>query len=373
MIVPFYRPWILDEDIARTTAVLRSGWLTSGPFCEDVEAELRRLTGAKHALVMSSCTAALHTAFAFHRPEPYARVIVPDFTFAATATAVVNAGAQPLLCDVDPDSGGLDPEKVEILLQSQPDVVGIAAVHYAGIACDIASLRELAQRFGLFLVEDAAHALGTSHEGGKVGAASKDGTALSFYATKNVTSGEGGALLTDDDDLARFARLFRYHGLSRIAWDRVGAPSPFDATYDIGTVGFKYNLSDINAALLLGQLRRFERGQLRRKELAERYIEAFAELPVQCMGHRNPGHAWHLFVLRSGRARDLSKDLFERGIGTQRHYRPLHELTVFKSEPLQFPTSSALGDTVISLPLYPGLSEAEQNHVIDSVQRFFCG
>lgn len=373
MIVPFYRPWILDEDITRTTAVLRSGWLTSGPFCEDVETELRRLTGAKHALVMSSCTAALHTAFAFHRPEPYARVIVPDFTFAATATAVMNAGAQPLLCDVDPDSGGLNPEEVEILLKSQPEVVGIAAVHYAGIACDIASLRELAQSFGVFLVEDAAHALGTSHEDGKVGAASKDGTALSFYATKNATSGEGGALLTDDDGLAEFARRFRYHGLSRIAWDRVGSPSPFDATYDIGEVGFKYNLSDINAALLLGQLQRFEEGQLRRKELAEYYVQAFADLPVKCMGEGVPGHAWHLFVVRSSRVRELSRYLFERGIGTQRHYRPLHELTFLKDNPLQFPVSTQLGSSVLSLPLYPDLTDVEQNLVITSVRSFFDG
>lgn len=373
MIVPFYRPWILDEDITRTAAVLRSGWLTSGPFCEDVETELRRLTGAKHALVMSSCTAALHTAFAYRVSEPREQVIVPDFTFAATATAVINAGARPLLCDVDPDSGGLNPEEVKILLETESDIVGIAAVHYAGIACDIAGLRELAKDFGVFLVEDAAHALGTSHEDGKVGAASRDGVALSFYATKNATAGEGGALLTDDDGLAEFARQFRYHGLSRIAWDRVGTPSPFDATYDIATVGFKYNLSDVNAALLLGQLQRFEEGQLRRKELAERYVEAFYELPVQCLGAGYPGHAWHLFVVRSARARGLSKYLFERGIGTQRHYRPLHELTFTKDDPSQFPISSSLSSSVISLPLYPDLTEAEQDHVIASVRSFFDG
>src|SRR3990167_7133621 len=255
MIVPFYRPWILDEDIDRATAVLRSGWLTSGPRCGDVEAELCRLTSAKYALVMSSCTAALHTAFVYHRPKSADQIIVPDFTFAATATAVVNAGAVPLLCDVEPESGGLDPNEVERLLRSQPNVIGIAAVHYAGIPCDVASLREIAEHFGVFLVEDAAHALGSSHSNGeKVGAASQDGTALSFYATKNATSAEGGALLTDDDSLAQFARLFRYHGLTRIAWERESSPSPLDSTYDIETVGFKYNLSDLSAGLLLGQL-----------------------------------------------------------------------------------------------------------------------
>lgn len=378
MIVPFYRPWILDEDVERVVSVLRSGWLTTGPRCDDVEAELRRLTGAKHALVTASCTAALHTAFAYHTLDlpalPSTHIIVPDFTFAATATAVLNAGSLPLLCDVDPKSGCLEPGAVEKLLWSQSNVIGIAAVHYAGIPCDITGLRELAQRFGIFLVEDAAHALGSLHANGeKVGAASRDGTALSFYATKNATSAEGGALLTDNDLLAEFARRFRYHGLTRIAWEREGSPSPFDSTYDIETAGFKYNLSDLSAGLLLGQLQRFEEGQYRRRKIAKWYIESFAELPVQCLGAEVPGHAWHLFVLRSNRARELSQHLLACGVGTQRHYQPLHELTFLKSDPSFFPNSSQLSDSVISLPLYPSLTSSEQAHVIDSVQRFFRG
>jgi dTDP-4-amino-4,6-dideoxygalactose transaminase len=374
VIVPFYRPWILDEDVDRVVNVLRSGWLTSGPCCEDVETELRNLTGAKHALVMSSCTAALHTAVAYHRPKSHALIIVPDFTFAATATAVVNAGAVPLLCDVELESGGLNPVAVEVLLRAHPNVIGVVAVHYAGIPCDTIKLRELARHFDVFLVEDAAHALGSAHPNGtKVGAASRDGVALSFYATKNATSGEGGALLTDDDELAQFARQFRYHGLTRIAWEREGSPLPFDATYDIETAGFKYNLSDVAAGLLLGQLRRFEEGQRRRREIAERYVAAFSQLPVHCMGAGVPGHAWHLFVLRSNRARELSKYLFDRGIGTQRHYRPLHELTFLRDDPSRFPNSSRLSSSVISLPLYPDLSEAEQSYVIDNVEEFFRG
>jgi dTDP-4-amino-4,6-dideoxygalactose transaminase len=373
LIVPFYRPWILDEDVDRVTAVIRSGWLTSGPRCEDVEAELRRLTGAKHALVMSSCTAALHAAFAYHQPKPHEQIIVPDFTFAATATAVVNAGARPLLCDVQTETGGLDPNVVESLLQ-QPNVIGIAAVHYAGIPCALAALRELAQRFSVFLVEDAAHALGSAHlNGEKIGSVSQDGTALSFYATKNATSAEGGALLTDNDALAQFTRLFRYHGLTRIAWDREGSPSPFDAVYDIETVGFKYNLSDLSAGLLLGQLQRFEEGQDRRKEIAKRYVEAFSELPVHCMGAEVPGHAWHLFVIRTDRARDLGKHLINCGVGNQHHYHPLHELSFVRGDPSLFPNSSQLSVSVLSLPLYPGLSEAEQDYVINSVRAFFHG
>lgn len=371
MTVPFHRPWILDEDVDRVAATLRSGWLTSGPRCDEVEAELRRLTGARHALAMSSCTAALHAAVARHRPRPADRVIVPDFTFAATAAAVVNAGALPLLCDVESDSGGLAPAEVEQLLRTHLNVTGIVAVHYAGIPCDVAGLRDLARRYEVFLVEDAAHALGATHPNGeRVGTAAKNGAALSFYATKNATSAEGGALLTDDDELAEFARRFRYHGLTRIAWEREGLPG---ATYDVADVGFKYNLSDLAASLLLGQLRRFEEGQALRRTVAERYIEAFSSLPVLCMGAGVRGHAWHLFVLRSSRALALGEHLASRGIGARHHYRPLHELTFTWDAPSRFPRSLNLSRSVISLPIYPGLSEAEQDQVIDGVQEFFRG
>lgn len=372
MIVPFYRPWILEDDIDRVAAVIRSGWLTSGVRCEAVEAELQRLTGAKHALAMASCTAALHAAVAYHRPSPTDQVIVPNFTFAATATAVVNAGAIPLLCDVELESGGLDPTAVESVLQDETNVVGIVAVHYAGIPCNVSALWEIARRRNLFLVEDAAHALGATHPSGeRVGAGSRDGVALSFYATKNATSGEGGALLTDDDALANFARLFRYHGLTRIAWEREGLP--VGSTYNIETVGFKYNLSDVAAALLLGQLERFEQGQAHRRRIAERYVDAFSDLPVHCMGARVQGHAWHLFVIRSDRARELASYLAARDIGTQHHYRPLHELSFVKDSSSRFSHSTRLASSVLSLPLYPGLSEAEQEHVIDEVKGFFDG
>lgn len=372
MTVPFHRPWILEDDVARVADTLRSGWLTSGPRVEEVEIELCRLTGAKHALAMSSCTAALHAAVARYRPRPTDRVIVPDFTFAATATAIFNAGAIPLLCDVDSDSGGLDPEAIEHLLLARRDVIGIVAVHYAGIPCDVAGLRGLARRHGVFLVEDAAHALGTAHpDGGKVGSAAEDGAALSFYATKNATSAEGGALLTDDDELAEFARRFRYHGLTRIAWEREG--SPLGATYDVADAGFKYNLSDLAASLLLGQLRRFEEGQRLRRAVAARYIKAFWDLPVHCMGADARGHAWHLFVLRSNRALELGEHLISRGIGARHHYRPLHELTFLRSDPAQYPRSLSLSRSVISLPIYPDLSENEQCHVIDAVREFFRG
>lgn len=370
--IPFYRPWILDEDVDRVTAVIRSGWLTSGARCEEVEHELRCLTGAKHALTMASCTAALHTAVAYHRPRPTDQIIVPDFTFAATATAVVNAGALPLLCDVELQSGALDPAAVERLLGERSNVVGIIVVHYAGIPGDVARLRDIARRFNVFLIEDAAHALGSVHANGeRVGEQSRDGVALSFYATKNATSAEGGALLTDDDELANFARKFRYHGLTRIAWEREG--SPFGSTYDIETVGFKYNLPDLAAGLLLGQLRRFAEGQERRRRLAERYVATFSRLPVQCMGAGVAGHAWHLFVLRSDRARELAEYLAAREIGTQHHYRPLHEFTFLKDSSPRFSHSSSLASSVISLPLYPGLSDDEQTCVINSVKDFFDG
>lgn len=364
MKVPFFRPSIDESDAARALACVRSGWLTTGPACAELEEALRAVTGAAHAVAMSSCTAALHCALAFRHLGPGDEVVVPSYTFVATASAVHHAGGVPVLADVRESDLNLGWPDVEVRLTSRTR--GVVAVDFAGAPFDRAELAgECADR-GLFLVADAAHSLGGDADGLPVGGDGLD-TCVSFYANKNVTTGEGGAVLTADGALDSFARSFRLHGMSADAWSRYGGAW---RPYDVAEFGWKYNLPDVLAALGVGQMRRLAETTARRAEIAGVYLDGFSNLPLRLPAD-SPGHAWHLFVIRTDRRDALMCHLREAGVATAVHYPPLHQMSVFAQADRDFPAAARAYETVLSLPLYPGLTREEQGYVVDRVKEFF--
>jgi dTDP-4-amino-4,6-dideoxygalactose transaminase len=379
--LPFALPSIGEDEIAEVVDTLRSGWLTTGPKVKRLEAAFADYVGAEHAIALSSCTAALHLSLAGLDLESSDDVIVPTLTFCSTANVVIHHGARPRLVDVGPDFN-IDPAAAEAAIHAARAegrrVRAIMPVHFAGQACDMTALCNLAQREGVELIEDAAHAVGTEYHGRKIGTFGRT-TSFSFYTIKNMTTGEGGMLTTNDGNLAERLRQLSLHGMSRDAWRRYeGAGSWY---YEVDEPGFKHNMSDIQAALGIHQLRRLDDFITSRQRLAQRYAQAFAEV-AQLEGplvHDDRRHAWHLYVLRL-RAERLKIDrnrfideLRALNIGTSVHFIPVHLHPYYQRQfgyrRGDFPVAEQLYDSIISLPLYPGLSPDDVDYVADSVIR----
>lgn len=372
--VPFFRPSIEPEDEQRVLDCIRSGWLTTGKECFALEAAVRERVGVPYAVSFSSATAALHCALAYRRLQPGDEVIVPDYTFVATASSVLHAGGVPVLCDVGGESLNLFWDDVEQRIT--PRTRGVVGVDFAGLPFDHSRFSLECKERGLFLVDDAAHALGSELGGaGGVPVGGYEGidACFSFYANKNVTTAEGGMLCTFDSDLDLFARRFRLHGMSVSAWNRYGgAWKP----YDVEDVGWKCNMPDLCAALGIGQVRRLSETVARRTAVAMRYSEAFSGWEVGApfgSGSLRTGHAWHLYIVRvpDGRRDALMAHLSARGVDSAIHYVPLHQLSAFRRPDEEFPVSTKAYVEVLSLPIYPSLSESEQGEVIDAVRSFF--
>lgn len=371
--ISFAAPSIEEADVEAVTRVLRSGWLSTGAECEQFEAELAAYTGAPHVLAVSSCTAALEIALDAQRFAPGSRVGVPTWTFVASASSVVRAGATPVLLDVDEDTLNLAPAALEAALDEGLD--GLVLVHFAGAPVDRAVL-DLAGGAGIPVIEDAAHALGATDHRGPISGAGTVGACFSFYASKNLTSGEGGALATHDAELAAFARSHRLHGLSRDAWKRyrVGA----DPTYDLFEPGLKANMPDLLAALGRSQLARFDRLQARRREVVRRYRCALADLPGLRVvpGDLDERSADHLMVvlLPEGVERAAVMAAFAADqIGTSIHFRPLHTFAWYAEHaplgPGGVPVADRLAGRALSLPLHAGLADADVDRVVEVLAR----
>lgn len=376
--LPYALPSIGEEEIAEVVDSLRSGWLTSGPKVRRLEDELAAYLGARHALAVSSCTAALHIALTALGIGPGDEVVVPTMTFCSTANVVIHLGARPVLVDVGPDMN-VTPEAIEAALT--PRTRAIVPVHYGGQPCDLQAIHALAARHGLPIVEDAAHAIGARYRDQKIGsdalAAPRSITCFSFYAIKNMTTGEGGAIATADDGLAETMRLLTLHGMSRDAWKRyTGAGSWY---YEVVLPGYKDNMTDIQAALGIHQVRRLEGFIETRRRYARLYDEAFCELPEVEVPIVRPGrcHVYHLYpiLLRlEGLAIDRARfieELRARGIGTSVHFVPVHlhpfYARQFGYRPGDLPCAEALYSRLVSLPLYPAMSEADVADVIQAV------
>ncbi len=376
--LPFAQPEIGDDEIAEVVDTLRSGWVTTGPKAKRFEADFAAFLGEPglHCVAVNSATAGLHLALEALGVGPGDEVITTTHTFTATAEVVRYLGADVKLVDIDPATLNIDPAAVEAAIG--PRTKAVIPVHFAGLAADMPRLLDIAARHGLKVVEDAAHALPTTCGGQLVGALASDATVFSFYANKTITTGEGGMLVTRDAALAARARVMRLHGISRDAFDRFTAKTPGWA-YEIVAPGFKYNLTDIAAALGIHQLKKAHAFQQRRAAIAARYDEAFATLPLLVPPAPPPGelHAWHLYTVRlavdAGIARDdFIERLFAAGIGCSVHYIPLHLHPYWRDryrlDPAMFPASQRAYERLVSLPIYTRMGDADVGRVIAAVR-----
>jgi dTDP-4-amino-4,6-dideoxygalactose transaminase len=373
-IVRFSPPSIGEDEIREVVDTLGSDWITTGPKVARFEQQFRGFVGAPAALALNSCTAGLHLSLVALGIGPCDEVITSTLTFTSTVNVVEHVGARPVLVDVEADTLNLDPECVESAIT--PRTKAIIAVHYAGHPADLDSLQEIADRHGIALIEDAAHGLPAAYRGRTVGS-SANLTSFSFYATKNLTTGEGG-MLTGDPELVDRARILSLHGMSRNAWNRYGAEGTW--FYDVVAPGFKYNMTDIQAALGLAQLARFEKLQARRARIFARYNEALMSIPglllPACRDHVE--HAWHLYVLRindgvfRGGRDQMVKLLKARGICTSVHFIPVHLHTYYREKygyrADDFPIALENYQRMLSLPLSPALTDDDVSRVIASVR-----
>lgn len=376
--LPFYRPSVSEAEIAAVVDTLRSGWLTMGPKTQRFEKEFSRYVDAPSAIAVNSATSGLHLVINALGIGPGDEVLVPTLTFASTAATVLHAGARPRLVDSDPDT--LNISVADAARQCGPRTKAIIPVHFAGHPCEMDEIRDLARERGLAVIEDAAHALPASYRGQKIGSLST-ATVFSFYATKNLTTGEGGMITTGDAALAERIRSRRLHGMTRDAWKRYTAEGTW--RYDVAYPGFKYNMTDMNAALGLVQLERLGSFQARRQAVVDRYQAALADVPEIELPTCKPyiEHAWHLFVVRVHHDRTrIHRDqviaaLAEAGIGTSVHFIPLHEHSyyqeTFRYQPKDFPNAGKQWERIISLPLFPDMDESDVDRVADALRTIF--
>jgi len=373
--VPLSRPAIGAEEIANVVATLESGWLTTGPRVAAFEAEFASYVGAAHAVAVNSCTAALHLSLLASGIGPGDEVITTPLTFCATANAILHTGATPVFVDVDPVTRNIDPEAVAAAITARTRA--IVPVHLGGHPADMVAVRGLAAAHNLMLVEDAAHAVETRSRAGKVGSTA-DFTCFSFYATKNLTTGDGGMVTTSDPQAAEWLRTAALHGLSRDGWSRYAKGG--SSHYEVLLAGFKYNMTDLQAAIGLAQLARLEEHHARRAAISAIYDASLADLPMTLPAPigRGERHGHHLYAVlvepeRNGRDRDsVAQQLAEKGIGTSIHFRALH-LHRFYADTLglragQFPNAERISDTTLSLPLSAALSDADVERVVAAVR-----
>ncbi|WP_346886278.1 DegT/DnrJ/EryC1/StrS aminotransferase family protein [Clostridium sp. UBA4395] len=372
--LPYAVPLIDDEDINEVVETLKSGWVAKGPRTIEFEKRFAEYTGSKYAVAMNSATAALHIALIAGGVKPGDEVITTPITFAATANTIIHVGATPVFVDVDPETFCIDANKIEEKITDK--TTAIVPVHYTGHACDMDKIRAIAEKYDLFVSEDAAHAIDTFYKGDLIGKKG-DCASFSFYATKNICTGEGGMLTTNSEDIAEKARVMSTHGMSKAAWNRYGKGGAW--RYDIEYPGHKYNMFDIQAALAKTQMNKLSAMQDRRKEIVKKYEEGFSTLD----GIKLPPeadyttHSWHLYVVRLELDKlTIDRDKFielmgEANIGTSVHFIPVHLMSYYREnfgyKEGDFPVAESYFDTILSLPLYPKMNDDDVEDVINAV------
>jgi dTDP-4-amino-4,6-dideoxygalactose transaminase len=377
--IPYALPDIgeAEQDAVRDT--LASGWVTTGPNCRAFEEEFAAyLGGGVTALAVNSATSGLHLALESLGVGPGDEVIAPTLTFTATTEIVRYLGADPVLADIDPKTLNIDPEDVRRRVTPRTKV--IIVVHYGGLACDMDAIFAIADEHGLKVVEDAAHAFPTTYQGDLVGTLRSDITVFSFYANKTITTGEGGMVVARDAALIERMRIMRLHGISRDAFDRFQSKKPA-WHYEVVAPGFKYNMTDVAAAMGRVQLRRIDAFLERREELAQRYFDGLAGLPLTLPPRALQGdkHAWHIFAVRlCGDGTDLApraeliEHLAAQGVGTSVHYIPLHRQPYWRDtyalDARSFPQADLAYHNIVSLPLYTKMTDEQQDRVIGAIR-----
>jgi dTDP-4-amino-4,6-dideoxygalactose transaminase len=379
--IPFHVPSIGDEEVHEVEATLRSGWLTTGPRTAQFEKEFSAYVRASHALTVNSCTAGLHVALAALGIGRGDEVITTPLTFCATVHTILHVGARPVLADIGAD-GNIDPD--EIARAITPRTRAIVPVHFSGLPCEMNAIWKLARKHGLFVIEDAAHAAGTHYEGFPIGmtptesgADASDAVAFSFYATKNMTTGEGGMITTPRESLAARMRMLSLHGMNRDAWNRYSERGSW--YYEVVDAGFKYNLTDMQSALGIHQLRKLDSFIETRARYAQIYNQALAgveevELPPDGPRFR---HSWHLYVLRLNLnmlkidRQGFVEELRRKGIGASVHFIPVPLHPFFARMPLaarHCRRALNLYPRLVSIPLYPAMTEEQVRYVADCVK-----
>ena len=377
--LPFALPEIGDEEIAEVIDTLKSGWVTTGPKARRFEQDFAAFLGAPgiEAIAVNSATAGLHLALEALGIGPGDEVITTTHTFTATAEVVRYLGADVRLVDIDPATLNIDPAAIEAAIT--PRTKAILPVHFAGMAVDMDAVLAIARRHGLKVVEDAAHALPTTHGGRLVGTLDSDITVFSFYANKTITTGEGGMAVTRDPALAARMKVMRLHGINRDAFDRFTAKVP-SWYYEIVAPGFKYNLTDIAAAMGIHQLKRAQGFQQKRAQLAALYDELLADLPLILPPRPAAGevHSWHLYVLRLTDDAPIGRDalieaLYAAGIGCSVHYIPLHLHPYWRErydlQAADFPHSQRAYERMLSVPLYTRMTEDDVRRVAAALRQ----
>jgi dTDP-4-amino-4,6-dideoxygalactose transaminase len=426
--LPFALPDIDGDELEQVKQVLQSGWLTTGAKTVEFEKAFASYLGAKHAIALNSCTAAMHLALEAVKLQPGDFVLTSPYTFAATAEVIRYFNAVPVFVDVERDTLNIDPEKLtetiqdlqqaiggstprtsavkRALAQSDPDTLrsavvrAVMPVHIAGHPCQVDRIYEIAAQYDMAIIEDAAHSLPARYKGHLIGAPVNDKfsskipankkppsfiTCFSFYATKTLTTGEGGMLVTEDDDLAERCRIMSLHGISKDAWKRYTSEGSW--YYEIIAPGFKYNMTDVASALGVAQFRKLERMMKRRKDIAQKYNEAFsslAEFEIPTV-RKDVDHSWHLYMLRlnpdrmrlpsnskTGIRGEFIQDLKRRNIGTSVHFIPLHLHPYYRDlygyRPEDFPVALGQFERAVSLPIYSRMSDVDVEDVITAVK-----
>ena len=378
--LPFALPSIGDGEIKEVVDTLKSGWITTGEKTKIFEERFKAYIECGHTIALSSCTAGLHLALIAADIGKGDEVITTPFTFAATGEVIIYAGATPIFVDIEKDTYNIDPDKIEDVIT--PRTKAIIPVHYAGQPCDMDKMLKIAKKHDLIIIEDAAHALGAKYKGKKIGIIG-DITVFSFYATKNLTTAEGGMVTTDNSEYADRIRTLSLHGMSRDAWRRYEDKGSW--YYEILDVGYKYNMTDIQASLGIHQLAKFEQFQNIRREYAELYTDELKDVEgvtTPCV-RSDVQHAWHLYtilidekVIGIDRARFIEK-LNGENIGTSVHFIPLHLHPYYRRtygyKRGDFLNAEYIYDRIVSLPLYPSMGEADVWDVINAIKKIVAG
>lgn len=374
--LPYALPLIEEDDINAVVDSLRSNWVTKGPKTVEFEKRFAEFVGAKHAIAVNSCTAGLHIALEAAGIGAGDEVITTPMTFVASANVAIHTGATPVFADIDPGTMNIDYTRIEEKITARTKA--IIPVHIAGLPCQMDEIMEISRKHGLFVLEDAAHAVYTQYKGKMVGSIG-DATAFSFYATKNLMTGEGGMVTTNDDDLADKMRVYSLHGMSRNAWNRYSAKGSW--FYEILYPGYKYNMTDVQAALGMTQLAKLDSMQAAREAITQRYNEAFSQLPeLETPVDRDYArHARHLYIIRLNLEKltidraEFIERLKEENIGTSVHFIPVH-LHPYYAETYgykhgDYPQAESVFERTVSLPLYPRMSDQDVQDVIAAVTR----
>lgn len=371
MQIPFHKTHTTEEEINAAIEAIKSGWLTMGPKTVEFENKFKDYIGSTEAVSMNSATAALHLALKAIGLQRDDEVILPTTTFVATAEVVTYFDGIPVLCDIEESTHNIDVSKIEALITDKTKA--IIPVHFAGQPCDMDEIYELANKYNLKIIEDAAHAIPSNYKGVKIGNLKKsDITCFSFYATKTLSTGEGGMATTNDPDYAKSMKINRLHGISKDAWDRYTTKGSW--YYEIVDNGCKYNTTDINASLGLVQLKKQDKLREKRAYIASRYNEAFKDDKniITPFVKEDRVTSWHLYVIKIADRDEVIEKLKENGVGCSVHFIPIHKHPYYKDKygykNEDYPTANDVFDKSLSLPIYPDMSDEEVEYVISKVK-----